>query len=147
MKTSLLTFLAIIICNALSAQDISERMVPSVVLNTFNVAYPTAIDVDWEQKGKFYEVEFELDWNMDHEIWYNEEGKVIKHKEDVAVDTLPQKVKTKIKENYRAYSIDDLHKITTDKEVVYSMDLNSFLQQDWEIVINEKGEILNKLAD
>lgn len=92
-------------------------------------------------------MEFETGWNVDHEIWYNAGGDLVKHKEDIPTKELPIQVKEKIKEEFSNYSIDDLERISEEGKVVYKMELNSIWKQDWEVVIDAEGGILNKVAD
>lgn len=147
MKKQILTFATLSIFGISMAQDIPASQVPSVILNQFNKNFSKATDVDWEIKGNLYNVDFETGWNIDHEIWYNSEGKIIKHKEDISTKELPKAVRNKIKTDFIGYTIADLERITDNGKVVYKMELNALLSQDWDVVIDANGNVLSKIAD
>ena len=110
-------------------------------------AFPKAADVEWEMSDSLYQVEFEIGWNIDHEVWYNDSGKIVKHKEDISRKELSKKVRNSIKTDFRGYTIDDLERITENGKVVYKMELNSLIHQDWDIVIDADGKVISKMAD
>lgn len=146
-KQILILGTAIAIASVSQAQDISQSQVPSVIVNEFNKQFPKATDVEWEMDGSLYNVDFEIGWNIDHEVWYNAEGKTVKHKEDIAKSEMPKAVNDRIQADFSGYSIDDLKRITDNGKTVYKMELNALTQQDWEIVIDADGKVLNKMAD
>lgn len=82
---------AVIMINAtVYGYEISKADVPYVVWNKFNNAYPKAIDVEWKLKGALYKVEFEVGlWGTDHKIWYDQTGKMLKHKEEGNTNQVP----------------------------------------------------------
>ena len=74
---------------AMAGKDVTEADLPEVVLKTFKQAYPNAAKAEWEHKkvhmGKMkglpvYEVEFEDENGIDHEVLYGADGKVYKSK-------------------------------------------------------------------
>ena len=95
----------------------------------------------------FYKVDFETGWNVDHEIWYNAEGKMVKHKEDISKIELPKTVTDRIKTDFNGYTIDDLKRITDNGKIVYKMELNALMKRDWNVVIDTNGNVLSKMAD
>lgn len=147
MKKQIFTLAALSIFGITMAQDISTSQVPSVILNQFNKDFSKATDVDWEMEGNLYNVDFEMGWNIDHEVWYNAEGKITKHKEDIALKELPKVVSSRINTDFKGYNIDDLERITENGKVVYKMELNSLLNQDWDVVVDASGKVLSKIAD
>lgn len=148
MKKKILIIAAVIgITFTTQAQDILQSQIPAVILNQFNSQFPKATDVEWEMDGSNYTVEFELNWNIDHEVWYNTEGKIVKHKEDISSSDLPKVVNERIQTDFSGYSIDDVERITDNGIVVYKMELNHLMQQDWDVVIDASGNVLSKMAD
>ncbi len=129
------------------AQDITQSQVPSVILNQFNNQYPKATDIEWEIDSNLYNVEFEIGWNTDHEIWYNTSGEMVKHKEDVSKSELPETVKNKIKSEFKGYSIDDLERITDNGKVIYKIELDALTQQDWDVILDSNGNVISKITD
>lgn len=147
MKKQILTLAALSIFSISFAQDISTSQVPSVILNQFNKDFPKASDIEWEIEANFYNVDFEIGWNNDHEVCYTPQGKIMKHKEDITTKELPLTVSSRIKTDFKGYTIDDLERITDNGKVVYKMELNALIAQDWDVVIDPKGIIINKIAD
>lgn len=129
------------------AQDIPQSQVPSLVLNNFRSSFSDVKDIDWEKKGDLYKVEFETGfWNGDHTAWYNEEGDLIKHKEEIAKKELPESIREILQKDYRWYWVKDVEKLTEKDQVSYLVELKSFTEE-WDIVFDESGEILSKVAD
>lgn len=147
MRTQILMIATLGIFNFSNAQEVPQSQIPSVIVNQFNSKFSKATDAEWEIQGTTYNVEFETGWNIDHEIWYTSEGKILKHKEDISVSELPKAVHNRINTDFKGYSIDDLQRITEGNKVVYKMELNSLLQQDWDVVISSEGIVLSKMAD
>lgn len=148
MKKQLSVFgTTLAIALAAQAQDIPQSQVPSVIVNKFNKQFPKATDVEWEMDGSLYNVEFEIGWNIDHEVWYNAEGKVVRHKEDITKRELPKAVIDRIKTDFKGYSIDDLERISDNGKVVYKMELDALTLQDFDVVIDPEGQVLSKIAD
>jgi uncharacterized membrane protein YkoI len=146
-KQILILSAALAISLSAQAQDIPQSQVPSVILNQFNKQFPKTTDVEWEMDGNLYNVDFEIGWNIDHEIWYNAEGKMVKHKEDISKSELPKAVNDRIQADFSGYSIDDLERITDNGKVVYKLELNALTQTDWDIVIDSEGKVISKIAD
>ncbi|WP_047245511.1 PepSY-like domain-containing protein [Maribacter thermophilus] len=148
MKKQVL-FIGILIATVFSsqAQDLVQNQVPSVILNKFHEQFAKATDIEWEMDGLLYNVEFEIGWNTDHEIWYDTEGNIIKHKEDISRSELPEAVRNVIKTNFKGYTIDDLERITDNGKVCYKMELNSLVKEDWDVVMDVDGTVLSKIAD
>jgi len=72
---------------AMAGKDVTEAEVPEVVVKAFKKIYPNAAKVEWEHKkvhiGKLkgqelYEVEFEDETGIDHEVLYGADGKLYK---------------------------------------------------------------------
>lgn len=147
MKKQILILVALAFFGYAHAQDVWQSTVPAVILNKFNSDFPNAVDVEWEIQGALYAVEFEIGWNIDHEAWYNATGEMVKHKEEIGTNELPPAVYNKIKTDFEGYTVDDLERITDKGTIMYKMELNALLQQDWEIVMDSTGKVVSKVAD
>ncbi len=149
MKTQMLSFaiIALLSTNLSVAQDISPGQVPSVVLNKFTREYPKARDVEWEKEATTYKVEFELGWNIDHEIRYNSTGEITMHSHDISEKDLPEAVLQTLNTEFNDYRVDDVKRIASGAEVVFSMELNSLLQSDLKVVIDQNGKVVSQLQD
>ncbi|WBL26734.1 PepSY-like domain-containing protein [Zunongwangia sp. HGR-M22] len=146
-KQILILGAALTMVSSLQAQEIAQNKVPSVIVNEFNKSFPAARDVEWKLEANQYNVEFELDRDNDHELSYNKQGKLVKHKEDIAEKDLPNSVIEKIKSEFNGYSIDDLEKVNDNGKIYYHLDLEALFKEDWEITIDDKGSIISKKAD
>jgi len=133
--------------NSVTAQDIHPNQVPSVIVNNFQKAFPKAADVEWELDGSNYKVEFETGlFGQDHEVWYDHNGKLLRHKEEISKSDLPQKIMAAISRDFKGYRIDDVKKITEGNKVTYTMDLESF-KEEWKVAFDSEGKLLSKIAD
>lgn len=133
--------------NTAFGQDIPQSQVPSVIVNNFQQTFPKAFDVEWELKGDNYKVEFETGLlGTDHEAWYDKAGKLVRHKEEISKNDLPQKVLAKISSDFSGYRTDDIEKITEGDKVIYKLELKSFTEE-WKVAFDSEGNVINKVAD
>lgn len=135
-----------LISTATFAQDIHPREVPSVVANNFKKEFPKASDIEWELDGENYNVDFEIGWGTDHEIWYDAAGNVLKHEEEISRGDLPNEVTSKIKTDFKDLRIDGAKKITTGEQVTYEVELENFTEE-WKVFFSATGEVLHKIND
>ncbi|MDR7128602.1 hypothetical protein J2X69_000934 [Algoriphagus sp. 4150] len=135
-----------LISTATFAQEINPSQVPSVVANSFKKEFPKATDIEWELDGDDYNVEFEIGWGTDHEIWYDAAGKILKHKEEIAKSDLPEAIISKIASDFPELKIDGVKKITEGDEINYSVELENFTEE-WKVIFSGKGDILDKIKD
>ncbi|MGE6395849.1 PepSY-like domain-containing protein [Chryseobacterium scophthalmum] len=148
MKNLILTIsiLGLSITN-ISAQDIRQSEVPSVILNHFQKSFPKAADIDWEIKGNYYEVEFETGFlGDDHKILYSRDGKLVRHEEEISKSNLPKTVLASITRSFNGYRTDDIKKITEGGKVIYNVELKNY-SQEWKVVFDAQGRILQKKED
>ncbi|OBW39515.1 hypothetical protein AB670_04125 [Chryseobacterium sp. MOF25P] len=131
----------------ISAQDIHQSEVPSIILNSFQKTFPKASDIDWEIKGNLYEVEFETGFlGDDHKVLYSRDGKLVRHEEKISKSNLPKTVLASIKRSFNGYRTDDIKKITEGGKVMYNVELKNY-SQEWKVVFDAQGKILQKIAD
>lgn len=145
MKTVNILFLTTLIMGCVEAQDIPQSQVPSVIANAFHVAYPQASDIEWELHGSLYQVEFEID-RADHDLWFDKEGNVVKHKQEIAIQDLPQAVTKTIQKDFSGYRVDDVDRIEENGVVYYRVELDG-KPHDLKVTFSDKGEVLNKAID
>lgn len=122
------------------AQDIRSNEVPSLVLNSFHKTFPKALEEEWEFKNNLYKVEFEIDRN-DHEAWLDNEGNIMKQKQDMQAKELPKAVSGTIKTNYKGYRIDDVEKIITGTKTVYKVELKKGLNEQ-DVFFDPSGKVV-----
>lgn len=140
-KTKMMIAALVIASSALMAQEIPVSQVPSLVSTGFMQAFPKASDVEWEKEGEAYKVEFDTGWfTDDQEAWFDKTGKLIRHEEEISVSDLPKAVRSAIKSQYAAYSIDDAEKITTNGTRTYEVELDG-KSGDIDLEFDEQGKV------
>lgn len=129
------------------AQDIPQSQVPAVVVNSFQQKFPKAKGVDWELKAGLYEAEFETGlFGTDHEVWIQSNGKIVRHKEELAKNDLPKAVIANVKKEFPGYRIEDVKKITEEQKVTYAFEVKNG-SNEWKLVVDPKGNMLGKVRD
>lgn len=123
------------------AQDIPANEVPSIVLNTFKKTFPKALDVEWELKTNLYKAEFEIN-RKDQEVWINNEGNVIKLKQDILAKDLPKEVTASISSSYKGYRIDDVEKIQKGSITSYKVELKKGLTEQ-DVYFDASGKVVD----
>lgn len=127
-------------------QDINQSEVPSVIVNNFKQEFPKVYDVEWEKKGENYEVEFENDKSKEHEVVFNLSGEIIKHKAEITQKELNKSIKNTLRNEFSECIVSDVEMIEEKGVKTYRMELKSIFKE-WDVIINEKGEILQKEED
>lgn len=128
------------------AQDLMKREVPEAIVSQFEKEFPKATDVDWEKETNYYKVDFELKRNMDWEVWYNEDGSVVKKEEEWRKSKLPTAVKETISADFPDYRIGDVTRITEGEEVKFEVELDS-RDADLSVWIDSRGQVLDSRRD
>lgn len=143
----LIATISILGLGTISAQEIHSTQVPSVILNHFQKSFPKALDIEWEIKAPFYEVEFETGyWGDDHKILYSKEGRIVKHVEEISKNNLPKNVLNSIHKNFLNYKIDDAKKIYENGKVFYKTELKNH-SKEWKVLFDLQGRVLQKIED
>lgn len=122
------------------AQEISQRNVPAVVLNAFQLKFPNATDVDWRLEKGNYRIKFEVN-NKDNELILDDRGNVIRHHQDLYGSEVPESVLNTIKSRVALFDLNDADRITEGNNIVYEINFE-ISDKDHDFWINEKGEIL-----
>ena len=148
MKKQLIIFSAALGMATLThAQELSVNQVPSIIVNEFNKEFPKARDVEWEMDKGLYQVEFETGWGRDHELWYDSAAILKRQKEEMKISEIPELIRESIENGYKGYSIEEVTRITEGGFQLYHLELEGFLKQDWELVVDAAGNVISKLAD
>jgi len=130
------------------AQDLMPSQVPSIVKDALKTKFPNSNDIEWEKKGEYYNVEFEIGRN-DHELWITPSGQIVKHKEEISSAQLPQNIKNKIKTDYKGYRIDDVDKLTIKDKVLYKVEIETRTKnnkKEVDLILDEDGKSFEKSA-
>lgn len=107
---------------AVIAQDIAQKDVPSVVLNTFQQQFAKADEVEWEKENGQYVVEFELG-KTDHKAWLDATGKLLMHGPAIPEKELPDAVKAAIQRDYATYDLDDVYRIEDNSAAHFAVEM------------------------
>lgn len=142
MKTAIMAAAFLGFITVCCAQDVHQENVPSVVLNSFKSSFPQAQDVEWEMKGELYNIEFEVN-RIDHEVWIDRNGKMVKHETDIKAADVPSNVRTAVTSRYKNMVIDDAEKIEKDGKTYYKIELDG-KTGDIDVFVDDKG---NELKD
>ena len=121
------------------AQDLNPTDVPSNLINSFNKEYANATDVEWERDTENYKVDFDVD-HIDHEVWYNVSGTVVKKEQDIAEASLPKAVRDAISAKYSGYRVDDVEKVCQNNTTSYQVELEK-TGEDLHLIFDENGKM------
>ncbi len=129
------------------AQDLRPNQVPSAIQQEFQKNFPKASDVEWEKEMNHYDVEFEVGLlGTDHEVWYDENGKLLRHEEEISKRDLPKEVTNTINKEFDGFRVGDVTKITEGDQVNYTMELEN-RDEEWDVAIDANGKILQQKND
>lgn len=122
------------------AQDIQQKNVPAVVLNTFLLKFPTAYDVEWRLEKGNYQVKFEVN-NKDNKLLLDHRGKIVKHEQDLYVSEIPKNVLKTIESKVPFFDIYDADRLEEGNDIIYIINFEIH-GKDHDFRINENGKIL-----
>lgn len=146
MKKNLIIFATglTLFTNTVFAQDFSESQVPKTVIDHFHKDFPFAQDVKWEKELGHFIAEFETGLVTNNEAWYNDQGILLRHRERLTQQKLPQKINTQLEVKYKEYNIGDVDRITTGPVTIFAVKLKKYYD-DKEVTFNHHGEILKEV--
>jgi hypothetical protein len=122
------------------AQKIDQNNIPAVILNAFQVKFPTADDVDWRLDKGNYRVNFEVN-DKDHEVRLDNRGRFVKHEQDLYVSEIPKVVLETIQKKVPFFDVDDADKITENGKTTFEINFE-IDDKDYDFRISEKGKII-----
>lgn len=127
------------------AQDLAPKDVPAVVVNAFQQKFPNQSSVEWELKKGLYEAEFEVN-KMEHNVYLDSTGKVVKHKEEIAMSSLPAAVTASIQKNFSGYKVGDAKKIEAGTKISYKVDVEKG-SEERKVTFSADGKIEENKLD
>jgi hypothetical protein len=146
--TCALAIAAMGIATAATAQKLPPTQVPAPVMQAFTKDFPNAMDVEWKLSGTQYKVEFETGlFFVDHEVWYDASGRMLRHEEEISASDLPAAVVTAINTEFPGYRVDDVERITMDGAVSYVVELKMKGYQEWKAAFDPQGKLIDKRPD
>lgn len=148
MKKCLFLYLNLIIFSySVHAQKYRNPEIPSIIINNFQKSFPQAKDVEWKKRNEMYCVEFEIGfWNDEQTIWYDQNGKMMRHEKEISKKELPEIIRIYISNNYPWYWIREVKKISENGKNNYEVEIRS-ISEEWELVFDESGKLISKKRD
>lgn len=146
MKNLKIAALLLVATATVSAQDLKMDEVPATLQNTFSKSFSNTNDVEWEKKGDHFKVEFEIN-KMDHDIWYDGDGNVMKSKMEIAESDLPSAIATAVKNEYADYKIDSVEVYEQEGTKSYKIEIEKGWFNERELTIDASGKIVSDIKD
>lgn len=92
-----------------------------------------------------FKVEFDLD-RMEHEIWYDASGKMMKMEKEMNENDLPQAVKSKITSSYASFKIDDIEMKEENGKTTFEIELEDG-RKEKTVIFDASGSVINEFED
>lgn len=146
MKNLKIAALLMFATATISAQDLRSDEVPANLKSTFETSFKNVKDVEWEKKGDHFKVEFEIN-RMDHDIWYDAQGNVVKSEIDIKSSDLPSAVASAVKTKYSDYKIDSVKVHEEGGKKVYEIEIDKGWSNERELRVDASGNIVSDRED
>lgn len=147
MKRNLLIwFASLFYFTACSNED--TPMPNASVLEAFNIKYPTASQVKWENKNSYLTAEFS-DNNQAHTAWFDAQGQWYMTETELQdIAQLPPEVLTAFQSSpYAAWTTDDLDRLErSDAETIYVIEVKKG-NQEYDLHYSTDGILLQAVPD
>lgn len=140
MRHFTLIILILVFVQNLFAQNISQRDIPAVILNSFQLKYPNSVDVNWKKNNKNYQIDYHVNSKL-HRLIMDFKGNILKHSQDLYISEVPEAVQKTILTRLDYFDMHDADKYEEDGKITYEIRFkkegnNHFF---W---INEEGILL-----
>jgi len=146
MKTLKLMALALSGTTVMFAQDLKTSEVPTEITTKFPKDFANAKDVEWEQDGMNYKVEFDIN-AMEYEIWYNKSGERVKLEKEITATDLPSVISSTLKSKYADYKVDSIEMTETNAKTTYEVELEKGWSKELKVILDSNGTILSSVED
>lgn len=146
LRFVVLTVFTLFVTTTLIGQDLTKTKVPQSFKDELLKEYPKAKDIEWKRNGNDFKVEFEVG-KMDHEIWFNKEGKKVRVEKEITTVELPPALATLLKNQYADYTIDSVDAIEKNGVKTYKVELEKGWDKEIEITFTTTGKVLNVTRD
>src|SRR5690606_40058033 len=111
--------------------------------NSFKQKFSDATNVEWEVVNDNYCAEFHTRIFTEHDVWFDAIGNMLKHKQEISSNDLPESVLKSAKKSFKGYWIKEADKTISGSDISYTLELQS-LTRELEVVFGSDGRILTK---
>lgn len=149
MKTKLLFLVFFLVTGIVmgSCNQQGKYRPEAKIVSSLHAKYPQASRIDWEQKHGYVVAEFH-EKGMEHEAWFNPDGKWIMTESNIKYSALPMAIRTDFEKGaYAQWKKDDIDKIErTGMPAIYILEVES-AGKDADLYYTENGNLVKVLAD
>lgn len=96
--------------------------------------------------NKFDIINFEVG-KMDHEIWFNKDGKTVLVEQEITKANVPKGLKDILDRDYPNYKIDAVDAIEKNGQTTYRVELEKSWNEQLIITYTKEGKVLNLSKD
>lgn len=125
-------------------KKISEKEVPTAVLDAFHKSYPKAeikgTNMEIEKGKKCYEIE-SIDGTFEKDILYTAAGNTVEIEETIPASELPKDAAKSIKKKFPDGKTGKFEKVTSGSKITYEFIVES-KKQKFEVTLNKDGKIV-----
>lgn len=107
-------------------QELRKRDVPVPILTSIKDQFASFDLDDAERTEEGREIIYHLDGEVndkDHDFWYDEKAKLLKHHQDLRKSEIPAAVMTAVSSQYAGYEIRDADKIEEGGKIIFDLEL------------------------
>lgn len=148
MKQKILFFsLALLATTFFGCDDDDPVFVPTEVQAAFTAKYPSAKNVEWENKGVYKVAEF-YNNNLEMSAWFDSNGVWYMTETDLTLNQLPASVQNAFNaSDYSAWKIDDVDMLERkDLDVIYIIEVES-QNKEVDLYYNAEGILVKTSED
>ena len=138
---SFLTFVTVLIM--LTGCNEKKPQVPDQVQKALSRDYADAQDVEWTDKEKGYEVDFQQGEN-NLEVEYNKEGEKLEEEIIIDPEELPQSIRDYLRQEYSQLHIGEASLESKNDATVYEVELLNGFFREIDLEFDVDGNLLKK---
>ncbi|MBA4055548.1 MAG: hypothetical protein C0490_12610 [Marivirga sp.] len=143
MKSIFLSCILLLTCHLIHAQELITSQVPAPVTKALSENYPETSSLKWEKKKETYKAGFKVG-KIDHDVWFTNEGKIVKHRLEIKEEDLPVAVKETIKKEFGNYKVGECEKTEENQTVTYKVELKDAEGKKKKVNISPEGKVIPK---
>lgn len=150
MKTKASIMATLVCCSfvSMSCDDNDDKFIPeSIVTKAFEIKYPNAKHVSWEDEDGYVKAEFQNN-SQEVEAWFDLQGNWMLTETDLPYKALPQAVKNSFEASlYAKWKVDDVDRLERpDAGTIYVLDVENG-ELDVDLHYTEGGILIKEVTD